>query len=381
MRCARGHARRLLVSSRALRLALCASALGVAIGACGSTGAHRSAPAGGAGMAGATATSTGGSSAAGGIGAAGSGGSAQAGGTSSGGSSGTGGSAGSTGGAGGRGGSAGSTGGSGGSGGSATGGSGGSGGACVPSCAGKACGAGDGCGGVCTAGACQPGQRCVGGQCVCDAQSCAGCCNNTTCEPGTDNANCGSAGWVCAACSGGTPTCVGGTCTAACGAGTDGTCSNGYCCSGGRCVLGNTSSACGPSGTCLDCANSPSTGFACLSNGTCGCTTADDCPLQTACDTQTGQCSAQCGGPKDTDCRDGCCDATGHCVTGEANNACGTLGTCIDCTAPTCALPNNGPICHGGVCGCRDSTDCTNKAACVAAGDTVCMTQGSYCAP
>ncbi len=48
---------------------------------------------------------------------------------------------------------------------------------------------------------CPQGQHCTGNTCKCDVYSCPlGCCNGTACMDGTEQANCGTGGAVCAAC-------------------------------------------------------------------------------------------------------------------------------------------------------------------------------------
>jgi hypothetical protein len=57
-----------------------------------------------------------------------------------------------------------------------------------------------------TRSACSAGQRCSGGQCICDATSCPnGCCTaGGTCAAGTSETQCGGGGAACQSC---------GTCT------------------------------------------------------------------------------------------------------------------------------------------------------------------------
>ena len=53
--------------------------------------------------------------------------------------------------------------------------------------------------GACFSG-CQPVQECRNGRCTCTQASCAGCCDGTACRRGDTDAQCGTGGAACAAC-------------------------------------------------------------------------------------------------------------------------------------------------------------------------------------
>jgi hypothetical protein len=131
----------------------------------------------------------------------------------------------------------------------------------------------------------------------------------------------------------------------------------------GMAMCANTTKSCGPAGMCVDCTNSAA-GHACVSDA-CGCQSATDCPVGTACDPRTSRCGTACIIPDagvEWVCNGGCCDATltGSCQPGTSDSACGTGAFCMDC-ADTCSP---GPVCMAGQCGCSSSTDCTNHASC-----------------
>jgi hypothetical protein len=65
---------------------------------------------------------------------------------------------------------------------------------------------------------------------------------------------------------------------------------NGGCCNGGTCAPGTGQLACGTAVSCVSCAG-VAAGSACLPRGTCGCSTAADCPAAQSCG-PTGACTA-----------------------------------------------------------------------------------------
>ncbi|HET7094724.1 MAG TPA: hypothetical protein VFI22_14630, partial [Thermomicrobiales bacterium] len=78
---------------------------------------------------------------------------------------------------------------------------------------------------------CDQGQRCLNGQCICDATSCPdGCCDGAICRGGDSNGACGTEGQVCQTC-GTCLTCNGETCVNAVGVccGTAAACRSGQC--------------------------------------------------------------------------------------------------------------------------------------------------------
>lgn len=173
------------------------------------------------------------------------------------------------------------------------------------------------------------GGRCAGGPPVCNAATCpTGCCRGNVCLPGSDNADCGTAGAACRSCGMGTAcdatrrTCAP---VAACG---PENCAG--CCIGDVCVNpGNGDTSCGTMGQA--CANCTGKGQVCRS-GSC-----------------VNSCSA-------ATCPNGCCQ-NGVCVAGGQDSACGTGGvTCTDCT-------NDGRFC-GAAKVCRQPCGPANCAGC-----------------
>jgi len=156
---------------------------------------------------------------------------------------------------------------------------------CTPQCDGKSCGGDDGCGGPCGCDAAK-GEVCSLGKCEvcvkrCDGRTCGpdGC--GGTCGTCLNDATCDEATGLCAGC---TRNCDGKTC------GPDGC--------GGVC------------GTCLA--------------GTCNDTTG-----------KGDGCEPQCG-PNKTCGPDGC---GGSCGTCDANQQCGSEGTCIDANSLVACVP------------------------------------------
>lgn len=153
----------------------------------------------------------------------------------------------------------------------------------------------------------------------CSPSTCTGCCSidagRRRCLSGTEPAGCGSKGSQCANCA-----VEGRACdlsTRACGTTRCDASNCDGCCVGDKCLVGDTTSACGNGGAeCSTCA----TGQACRPAGGGG-----------------GQCqgSSSCG----PDNCNGCCNAAGQCVAGNDTTACGRQGlACAACgTNEICA--------------------------------------------
>jgi hypothetical protein len=211
----------------------------------------------------------------------------------------------------------------------------------------------DGCTqGKCTCGGgspCSSGQHCVGGKCVCDAQSCPGCCVSNVCMPQVSASACGLPGAQCVKCEVSRANgCTNGLCT--CGAnaqcGTGQICLNNACvcnaqscpgcCLGNMCVPGNNASACGLGGVaCLPCL----VGQQCGNNGLCACAQGTfACANAKSCVQSCTQCnglSSVCNGVCVSDCATGCLAAPHSCMgVNGAQNIC----------VPVCPMlcPNNG---------------------------------------
>ncbi|HEU0115099.1 MAG TPA: hypothetical protein VFQ80_10505 [Thermomicrobiales bacterium] len=248
--------------------------------------------------------------------------------------------------------------------------------------------------------ACADGQRCVGGNCVCDGTSCPrGCCggpDGTTCQRGTDDAACGIGGAACqscgacttcdgtqcvnaTACCGDTSSCQGGACVA-CAAGqrcqggqcvcNAASCPNG-CCNGATCVpfADQTDQRCGTGGAaCKSCTGHDTCGGG-GTNGACGCT-------PTTCVAQGKNCGTIPDGCGNTiDC--GACVAPDTCGGGDPSvpNVCGCTSQCAgkSCDADDecggkCPCPSDSPICHHNtennlICCCLSGT---TNARCIA---------------
>jgi hypothetical protein len=205
-------------------------------------------------------------------------------------------------------------------------------GACQPGASNTLCGSGGSACTNCTA----TGGECFDQQCasaddagVCNQQSCpSGCCDsNEICEPGSENARCGTAGITCHNC-----VTLGEVCSNRRCGGPDGgpgcgwfNC-NGCCDSAGACVPINSDTRCGALGSqCADC------------------TMLSDRCIEGACTAPDGAvaCSATCIG---------CCDSSGTCQLGYIDSQCGERGgACQDCTsaipASTCDLGSSPRTC------------------------------------
>ncbi len=197
------------------------------------------------------------------------------------------------------------------------------------------------------------GLRCVGGQCVCDGQSCPdGCCfsdsGGSICLDGKVDAFCGGGGEACVDCGGGAR-CVGQVCVCLAGL-CDGCCENGPN-NPGRC-LANTPPVCGVDGAqCRSCPTGD--GRTCNGQGQCVCTFAS-CP--------TGCCSDGPGNP-------------GTCVESQCtqDNDCPNVRDCVcDQAQGTCCGRNcDGKVCGPDGCG----GDCENLCP----PNSVCSPDGTEC--
>lgn len=187
-------------------------------------------------------------------------------------------------------------------------------------------------------GSCAAGQRCSGGQCVCDSTSCpAGCCSGNTCQI-NQLASCGSAGAACSVCNSQlADSCNQGECL--CGSGP--ACVTGQRCVGGQCICdavscpagccqGNACAAlihptCAPSdggNSCVQC--SSVTSDRCASTGGCACgTNRYGCPPGTYCSNAECVCDS-------TGCP-GCCVDQRTCLVTATASQCGKNGS--PCTA------------------------------------------------
>jgi hypothetical protein len=227
---------------------------------------------------------------------------------------------------------------------------------------------------------------CTGGVCL-GGQCCTTCRNGTTCRPSSqlNVSNCGSGGAPCQDCDDSDPcttqACNSGSCSygsvpnspaTAC---TNGQCFNGSCCtgciSGGACVAGDQTSACGRGGgACSPCGSTECTNPTC-SNGTCGQT-----PVAAGTGCTNGRCYAG-------SCCPGCWNSLqSRCELGTSDPArCGTGGgLCTSCPSPandceqrTCNAGScgtstrsdgsgcSGGLCYGGTCctGCWNATGST----------------------
>jgi hypothetical protein len=136
---------------------------------------------------------------------------------------------------------------------------------------------------------------------------------------------------------------------------------NGGCCqlvgtTGGACVTGTLSMACGSTGAlCDDCdgfGKGPDGGV-CLPTGHCSCAKRPDCPRYEAC--EMGSCTTSCSAAGE--CNQGCCDGT-QCQPGDTPSACGAGG--LECS--TCGGAK--PLCSGACVQCASEKDCMTGQAC-----------------
>lgn len=199
---------------------------------------------------------------------------------------------------------------------------------------------------------CAVGQACVGGLCVCNAQSCpTGCCRNQACQAGNDAAACGSGGAACVACADGEG-CAGGSC-----AGCAKSCPGG-CCSGATCNPPKLAT-CGLGGAaCVAC--DPGLADGCV-NGACACGGGKPCLPGQACAGGACTCSPQ-------SCQNGCCFGSTcfvgvNCATCKAyHQGCTKNTDCCSnsCVAGTCDVPALACKLAGGLCG-GDGECCSRR--------------------
>lgn len=233
-----------------------------------------------------------------------------------------------------------------------------------------------GCGGGPT---CDAGQRCLGGECVCDNVSCEGCCRGTMCLPGDSSTACGTGGLTCNECGAG-DTCDDGVCSGC----TATTCPDG-CCSGSTCNPMGIDS-CGLGGVaCTPC--DMLRADRCV-GGSCMCGDGDPCSSGQRC--VAGLCICD-----QTSCPAGCCEgaecrvrtaetcgvAGSTCVACSPTiaNGCSATGTCQCGSGSACG---SGQRCLGGNCVC-DSTSCPTGCCagnvCRVRSLTACGPEGGMC--
>jgi hypothetical protein len=238
----------------------------------------------------------------------------------------------------------------------------------------------------CTNGCSPAGSRCQGNTPITCAVGSNGCLQQTQ---GT-------------ACSGSTPTCMGGSCIAqACNISKP--CGTGYCCSGSTCVsLGPTTCA-ESGGPCVDCTDGTHYGSACLAGGKCGCASNADCTSNldgNYCFTGGGLGNGpECGCRTVSDCpanAGGCCSSGSFCTPfgwfvpagyQPANTVC-SVGSFINpatngapCSAQTCGASlccdqSQFPYGRRGVC--TESSGCGSDGMCGGSQQPCCA--GTRCA-
>lgn len=236
--------------------------------------------------------------------------------------------------------------------------------------------------GECKCGAndpCLQGQRCISGACSCDGISCPdGCCAFGQCVTPLLRA-CGTRGGACESCDeemadrcrddgtcscGGAPPCrAGQRCIDAACVCDSVSCPDG-CCRDSTCVS-PTRESCGALGlACFTCDALAADG--CSESGACQCGDSAECAPGQHC--LGGECLC------DWVSCEGCCDVTGHCLSGTEASDCGVSGnlceacasgdcesgicsectaaTCSGCCGPTCRMAQEFPVCgvNGGAC-------------------------------
>jgi hypothetical protein len=295
-------------------------------------------------------------------------------------------------------------------------------GLCQPGATAAACGGGGAACQTCPAGSgcfdCPPGQSCPAlRSCGCTAESCpSGCCDRGyrgTCQPGTLDTACGSAGFECGDCTAGYVTnctnCGPHTAAFAAAGQPAGTCVHQGCVypppcpfgcvdANGACQPGASNAQCGAGGAaCADCTacGAVCTDQQCAPAGdgtlvcneqTCpsGCCDPNEVCQPGSADEMCGKGGIQCqscfalgalcsnnqcggadGGPGCAwfNCN-GCCDASGGCVPNNSDSQCGALGSqCTDCSAlgdrciaGACTAPDGTLACSATCLGCCDSS-------------------------
>ncbi len=262
------------------------------------------------------------------------------------------------------------------------------------------------------------GFGCVGGKCegtppVCGPGNCGGCCDKSgACRNGGESDACGKQGGACDDCLAKGQGCSAGVCQGTpptCGPGTCGGC----CDVNGKCVAGTGDAACGVGGQACAACVSPKKctipGNYCAYLPTCGPLTCPDgcCDAQGQC--QEGNSDVECG-VSGTSCGDctksglhcapqgfcyqgahcgpdncaGCCDGTGQCRPGAANQFCGQYGKlCDNCSAKskTCIgqVCSNGSTCPAAYAGCSPGKVTPPPASFKACNATQLATVGAAC--
>ncbi|MBL8604803.1 MAG: hypothetical protein JNK72_22945 [Myxococcales bacterium] len=262
---------------------------------------------------------------------------------------------------------------------------------------------------------------CNAGFANCDGNAANGCETNIN----TTLAACGACGRVCAAPTGGSATCTGGTCVQACPAGqsncggvcrpTGAACTSagtGGCAQTGTIVCSGTTTTCSAvprtSGTCT----APA-GGTCGAGGVCACPTgqtncSNTCRALTTDVNNCGACGRICTAPTggsvtcaNSTCVQACpagqsncggvCRPTGATCTSAGTGGCaqtGTLvcsGTTTACsavprTSGTCTAPAGGTCGAGGVCACpTGQTNCSNTCRTLTTDNANCGACGRAC--
>ena len=192
----------------------------------------------------------------------------------------------------------------------------------------------------------------------CNPNTCGGCCDESgNCRAGLESVACGIGGYDCVDC-----TAFNASCNAsnhqcgpaeACG---PTTCPNG-CCDGNKCVDGTSDWACGTGGQ------------ACVG-----------CSMYSTCDPEMQQCveSQECGS---WNC-EGCCDANGECQWGGDAWACGIGGMkCANCSEMGLSCDPDSYTCAGEACGPWNCGGCCDASGqCLWGGtDSACGWGGTFC--
>jgi hypothetical protein len=244
---------------------------------------------------------------------------------------------------------------------------------CTVSSSGDVCAvcgdSGQACCGAGNNGTCNDGFACTGrsaadgvaGTCTACGGSGQPCCGGATpCSADGESCVVQATGNVCAAC--------GGSGQACCGAGNNGTCDDGFACTG-------RSASDGVAGTCAACGGS---GQPCCAGATPCSVDGESCVVQA-----TGNVCAACGDADQACCgtrNNGTCN-TGFVCSGRTANE-GAAGTCAACggDGQPCCPVTGGPGADGGVAACEAPLECilasedNQCGSCGAAGESCCGT-------